>query len=129
VEVASSLMTAVLTAEAGRGAKPTAMASAPDPKARVSTQAPGTMVSKWWESTHGPVETPTRVTGRKGSAMVWELKPKDTGFTKGNGLMALKGDMVYESVVAVEQSMKERGITGFRMGMELKHMPMEVSDT
>lgn len=72
MEVALSLMTVELTAEAGRGAKPTAMASAPDPKDRASSRAPGTTASRWWESTPGPAGTPTRDTGRRGSVTVWE---------------------------------------------------------
>lgn len=70
MEVALSLTTAELTAEAGRGAKPTDMASAPDPKAKASSPVPGTTVSRWWESTLGPAGTPTRGTGRRGSVMV-----------------------------------------------------------
>lgn len=126
MEVALSLTTAELTAEAGRGAKPTDMASAPDPKARASSPAPGTTASRWWESTPGPAGTPMRGTGRRGSVMVWESKLKDTGFTEENGLMALKGDMASGSVLAVEQSMKGRGIMGFKMDMEQKRTLMEV---
>lgn len=126
MEVALSLTTAELIVEAGRGAKPTAMASAPDPKARASSPAPGITALRWWECTPGPVETPTRDTGRRGSVMVWELKPRDTGFTRGNGLMASKGGTAPVSVLAVEQSMKERGIMDFRMDMAQKHMLMEV---
>ncbi len=40
--------------------------------------------------------------------------------------MASKGGMGSGSVLAVEQSMKERGIMGFRMDMEQKHTQMEV---
>lgn len=116
-----------LIAEAGRGAKLTAMASALGPKARESSPAPGTMVLKWWESTPGPAGTPSRATGRRGSVMVWEWRPRDTGFTKGNGLMASKEDTGPGSMLVVEQSMKGRGTTGFRMDMEQKHMLMEVS--
>lgn len=72
MEVASSLTTAELIAAAGREAKPTAMESAPDPKARASSPAPGTTASRWWESTPGPAETPTRGTGRRGSVTVWD---------------------------------------------------------
>jgi len=129
VEVALSLTTAELIAEAGREAKPTAMASAPDPKARASSPAPGTTASRWWESTHGPAGTRTRGTGRRGSVTAWEQKPKDTGFTKGNGLMVSRGDMASGSVLAVGRSMKERGIMGCRMDMEQKHILMEVRFT
>lgn len=125
--VALSSMTAELTAEAGRGGKPTGTASAPDPKARASSPAPGTTGSRWWASTPGPAGTRTRGTGRRGSVTGSGSKPKDTGFTEGNGLTDLKGDMASGSVLAVEQSMKEHGIMGFRTDMELKHMPMEVS--
>lgn len=72
MEVALSLTTAELIAEGGREAKPTAMASAPDPKARASSPVPGTTASRWWESTPGPVETPTRGTGRRESVTVWD---------------------------------------------------------
>lgn len=114
------------TAEAGRGARLTATASAPDPKARESSPAPGTTASRWWESTPGPAETPSRATGRRGSVMVWEWKPKDTGFTKGNGLMASKADTGPGSTLGAEPSTKGRGITGFRMDMEQKRTRMEV---
>lgn len=124
--VALSSTTAARTAEAGRGAKRTAMASAPDPKARASSPAPGTTASRWWGSTPGPAETPTKVTGRRGSVTVWDWKPKDTGFTKGNGLMASKADTGSGSVLAMEPSMKGRGITGSRMDTGQKHTRMEV---
>lgn len=72
MEGALSLTTEELTVEAGRGAKPTATESAPDPKARASSPDHGTTASRWWESTPGPAETPTRATGRKGNVTVWE---------------------------------------------------------
>lgn len=43
--------------------------------------------------------------------------------------MALKGDMASGKVLAVEQSMKGRGIMGFKMDMEQKRMLMEVRFT
>lgn len=112
--------------EAGRGAKPMATASAPALKARASTPAPGTTALRWWEFTHGPAETPTRATGRRGSAMVWELRPKDTGFTGENGRMASRGGTACGSALAAGPSMKGRGITGFRMDTEQRRMRMEV---
>ena len=126
MEVALSLTTAERIVVAGRGAKPMGMGSAPDLKGRASSPAPGITDSRWLEFTPGRAGTPTRGTGRRGSAMVWGSRRRDTGCTKESGLMASKGDMARVLILAVEQSMKERGIMDFKMDMAQRPMLMEV---
>jgi len=114
------------TVEGGKRERPMAMASAQDPKAKASTQAPGAMALRWWASIPGPVETPIRGHGRKVSAMELELKTRASGFIKVSGHMDLRDAMVCGKAQEPAANTRVHGTMAYKMDMERRHTLMEV---
>jgi len=114
------------TVEGGKRERPMAMASAQDPRAKASMQAPGATVLRWWASIHGPVGTPIRGHGRKVSAMALVLKTRASGFIKVNGHMDLRDATVCGKALAPVASTRVHGTTAYRMDTERRHTLMEV---
>lgn len=122
----STLMMGDHTVEGGKRERPTAMASARDPRAKASTRARGATALRWWVSIPGPVGTPIKGHGRKASGMALELKTRASGFTKVSGHMDLRGATVCGRAREQAASTRVHGTTDYRMDMERRRTLMEV---
>lgn len=111
----STLMMGGHTAAGGKTARPTGTASAPGPRGRASTPVPGATASRWWVSTPGLVETPTRAPGHRASAMALEWKTRASGSTRASGHMDLRDAMAYVRALRAAPSMRAPGTTDCRM--------------
>ena len=114
-----------LTAENGKTARRTDMASARDPKDTLATKVPGTSASNSAEFMFGLTDIALRANGSMDVDTDLALNIEENGLTKANGKRDLRRVMVYRSrkVVLV---MREVGRLDCKKVTESRFTPMEV---
>ena len=123
--VALTLKMAELTAENGKTAKRTDMASVQDRRAKHATKVRGTTVLNSAECMFGQTAIVLRATGSVDVDTDSGLSTAENGHIKVNGRKVLKHDMEYRSPKAGLVT-REVGRLGYRKVMALRSMPMEV---
>lgn len=123
--VALTLKMVELTAENGKTAKRTAMASARDRKDRLGTKALGTTDSNSAEFMFGQMDTVLKANGSMAVDTDSGLNFEVNGLTKVNGRKDLKRVTGYRSR-KVELVTKEVGLLACKKAMESRTTPTEV---
>lgn len=114
-----------LTAENGKTAKRTAMASAQDQKDRLATKALGTTDSNLAAFMFGLMATVSKANGSMAVDMDSALKTEVNGLTKANGMKDIRHVTEYRNQKA-ELVMREVGLLVYKKDMESKITPTEV---